>query len=140
MNLYETGVSVLTATPGTADDSQNRTEAVGSTDESQYPWWRRALRSPAGQRVLAKLAIAATLEGILPADWEVHPLVEPDDHRCEAAFPVTALALRATLGARTGVMFLERHGAQPGCEGARSELHLCAIDAEGTHAALMAVC
>ena len=140
MNVYQTGISVLTATPGTADDHQHRREAVGSTDESQHPWWRRALRSPAGREVLAKLAIASTVEGILPPDWEVHPLVEPDDRRCEATLSVTALALRAALRARAGVMFLERRSAPSGHERGRNELHLCAIDAEGTRAALMAVC
>jgi hypothetical protein len=140
VNVYETAISVLTATPGTAEDNQDRREAVGSAGENPYPWWQRALRSPAGRKVLAKLAIAATLEGILPAEWEAHPLVEPNDRRCEAALPVTALALRAALHARAGVMFLERRGVQAGHKRGRSELHLCAIDPEGTRAALMAVC
>jgi hypothetical protein len=137
VDLYETGISVLTATPGTAED---RREAVENPNESQHPWWQRALRSRAGRKVLAELDIAATAEGGLPADWEVHPLVEPNDHRPEAALSVTVLALRAAIRARAGVMFLERHGA--GCvrDRRRGELHLCAIDPEGMRAALMPVC
>ncbi len=140
MNLYEAGISVLTATPGTANNGRTRTEAVEKPDGGQHAWWRQALCSDAGQRVLAELRISPTEAGDLPEDWQVHPLVEPNDRHPEAALPVTALALRAALRARAGVMFLERRRAHPGREGRPHELHLCAIDPEGTRAALMAVC
>jgi hypothetical protein len=138
VNVYETNISVLTATPGMAEDS--RRDAVEDPNESQHPWWRRALRTQAGRKVLAELNISITPEGGLPADWEAHPLTEPNDGRLEAALSVTVAAMRAAVRAPAGVVFLERHGASPGRSGPRNELHLCAIDAAGMRAALMPVC
>ncbi len=136
MNPYETAISILTATPGTAECSQSRTDAANGT---QHTWWRRALRSHAGRKVLAELSIPVSPEGTLPADWQAHPLVGPDDPRLEAALPVTVGVLREAVCPRAGVMFLERRG-EAGRDGRRTELHLCAIDPEGTRAALMPVC
>ncbi len=139
MNPYETAISILTATPGMANGVQSRMDAADGSNGAQLPWWRRALRSDAGRKVLAELHISAD-NGELPADWEAHPLVEPDDSRLEAALPVTVTALREAVSARAGVMFLERHPAEAACGERRMELHLCAIDPEGTRAALMPVC
>lgn len=140
MNLYETAISILTAAPGTAQ--QTRTDAAETAEnaEDHQPWWRQALRSCAGQKVLAELNICATPEGCLPDEWEAHPLVEPNDRRSEAALPVTVMALREAVCPHAGVMFLERHGAQLGRDDRQHELHLCAIDPAGTRAALMLVC
>lgn len=140
MNLYESEISVLTATPGTAKSTESRMDAVENPSEGKHAWWQRALCSEAGQKVLNKLHVPATADGTLPEEWHVHPLVEPNDPRSEAALSVTALALRAALHACAGVMFLERCGARLGRQSHRPELHLCAIDAEGTRAALMAIC
>lgn len=139
MDPYETAISILTVTPRTAEDTPGGRDAAENADECHHPWWRRALRSRAGRRVLAELNIAATAEGCLPADWAAHPLVAPDDRRPEAALPVTVSALRGALRSRAGVMFLERRGAESG-GGVRPQLHLCAIDPEGLRAALMPVC
>ena len=140
MNPYDTAISIVTATPGTAEDTQCRREAVDHADETQYPWWQQALRTGAGRKVLAELHIPITSEGGLPAEWEARPLAEPNDHCYEAALSVTVLALREAMHARAGVMFLERRGATPGRDGRRHELHLCAIHPEGLRAALMPVC
>jgi hypothetical protein len=140
VNPYERAISIFTATPGMAEDTQSRTEAAESDNELQYPWWRRALRTQAGRRILAELNISIVAEGSLPAEWEAHPLAEPNDHDPEAALSVTVTALREAVRARAGVMFLERRVATPGRDGRRGELHLCAIDPEGQRAALMPVC
>lgn len=135
MNLYEAGISVLTVTPGMENHAEAGKEAAENPDESQYPWWQLALRSRAGRKVLAELHIVAPADSSLPAEWQVHPLVEPNDRRSEASLPITALALREVLHARAGVMFLERRGTQRG----RNKLYLCAIDPEGAQAALTSV-
>ena len=139
MNPYETGISILTAPPGTAENAAGK-DALDETMEQTKPWWQWALRSRAGREVLAVLKIPPDPHSILPAEWQAHPLVEPDDRRPEFALPVTVSALRAALAAQAGVMFLERRANTPGPHGRRNELHLCAIDAAGTRAALMPVC
>lgn len=140
MKLYETAVSILTATPGTAKNPQGCKDAVENPNDSQTLWWRRALRTQAGRMVLSQLNILTTSDGNLPADWEAHPLAEPNDGRPEITLPVTVVALREALCPGAGVMFLERRGNEAGRDYRAQELHLCAIDPDGTRAALMPVC
>jgi len=140
VNPYETAISILTATPGTANEDTCRREAADQSDDPPAPWWQRALSSQAGRKVLAELDIPSLPDGSLPDEWEARSLAEPEDHYPEAALPITVVALREAVQARAGVMFLERRGRTPRRGGRRNELHLCAIDPDGLRAALMAVC
>jgi hypothetical protein len=140
VNPYETAISIVTGTPGTADVTQGRRDAVDDTDQTQHLWWCDALRTGVGHKVLSELNILPTPEGRLPEEWEARSLAEPNDRDPEAAISVTVAVLREAVHARAGVMFLERHSTAPLGVGRRHEWHLCAIDPGGGRAALMLVC